>query len=59
MLGNNILQYIKLREKMTMEEIEKNQQICEADAYILEIGYHFYLERMSLDVALEKIKNIK
>lgn len=58
MLKSNIQQYIRLRDKMTMEEIEKDQGITEADSYILEIGYQIYLERMSLDVALERLKTI-
>lgn len=58
MLKSNIQQYIRLREKMTRREIELNQGITEADSYILEIGYQIYLERMSLDVALERIRMI-
>lgn len=58
MLKSNIQQYIRLREKKTRKEIELDQNITEADSYILEIGYQIYLERMSLDVALERIRMI-
>jgi len=57
MLKSNIVSYIRLRDKMTMEEIEKDQALCEADVYILEIGYQLYLKKISLDVVLEQIKN--
>jgi hypothetical protein len=58
MLKSNIQQYIRLRGKMTRREIELDQRITEADSYILEIGYQIYLERMSLDVALERLRYI-
>lgn len=56
MLQSNIVSYIKMRDKNTMEEIENDQCLCEADAYILEIGYQLYLQKTPLDVALEKVK---
>jgi len=56
MLKSNIVSYIKLRDNMNMKEIEKDQALCEADVYILEIGYQLYLKKISLDVILEDIK---
>lgn len=56
MLKSNIVSYIKMREKKTMEEIEKAQRLSEADVYILEIGYQLYLQKRPLDIVLEASK---
>jgi hypothetical protein len=56
MLKGNIVSYIKQRATKSMEEIKIENLICEADAYILEIGYQCYLKKLSLDVCLEKVK---
>lgn len=53
MLASNITSYIKMRKTKTMEEIQKDQCISEADVYILEIGYQYYLKKISLNKALK------
>lgn len=56
MLQCNIVSYIKMREMMTMEEVENDQGLAEADGYILEIGYQCYKQKIPIDNVLKFIK---
>ncbi|CAF1778616.1 hypothetical protein NRS6094_04372 [Bacillus subtilis] len=50
--------YLKMRNNgKTLEEIQEKNSLSEGTVYTLELGYQCYLKRLSLDKAIEIVKN--
>ncbi|MCY8867351.1 hypothetical protein MOE08_20085 [Bacillus spizizenii] len=53
-----IERYLKMRKNgKTLEEIQEENVLSEGTVYTLELGYQCYLKRLSLDKAIEILKN--